>query len=63
MIMGQGIGDLYRLYVISRRDGVDYNLAYIPPKLNVPKEEAFDPKYIGELFDMAYELAEKEYPW
>jgi len=63
MIMSQGIGDLYPLYVISRRDGVDYNLAYIPPNFDVPKEEAFDPKYMGELFDLAYELAEKDYPW
>ena len=50
MIMSQGIGDLYPLYVISRRDGVDYNLAYIPPNFDVPKEEAFDPKYMDELF-------------
>ena len=63
MIMSQGIGDLYRLYVISRRDSVDYNLAYIPPNFNAPKEEAFDPKYMGQLFDVAYELAAKDYPW
>ena len=63
MIMSQGIGDLYRLYVISRRDGVDYNLAYIPPNFNATKEEAFDPKYMGQLFDVAYELAGKGYPW
>ena len=26
----QGVGDLYRIYVYAQRDGIDYNLAYIP---------------------------------
>jgi len=63
MIQTQGIGDLYRIFVISQRDGVDYNLAYIPATFNAPKEEAFDPEYMGQLFDMGYEMAAKGYPW
>ena len=31
LIQYQGIGDLYRIYSITQRDHVDYNLAYIPP--------------------------------
>ena len=26
----QGVGDLYRIYVLAQRDGIDYNLAFIP---------------------------------
>ena len=63
MIQTQGIGDLYRIFVISQRDGVDYNLAYIPATFNAPKEEAFDPEYMGRLFDVGYEMAAKGYPW
>ena len=33
LIQTQGIGDLYRIYAISQRDEVDYNLAYIPESL------------------------------
>ena len=31
LIKNQGIGDLYRIYSISMRDGIDFNLASIPP--------------------------------
>lgn len=63
MIQSQGIGDLYRIFIISQRDGLDYNLAYIPATFKVQKEEAFDPVYMGQLFDVGYELAAKGYPW
>jgi hypothetical protein len=31
LIQYQGIGDLYRIYSVTQRDGIDFNLAYIPP--------------------------------
>ena len=30
LIKTQGIGDLYRLYAIAKRDGIDYNLIDVP---------------------------------
>jgi predicted acylesterase/phospholipase RssA len=39
----QGIGDLYRLYVDTQRDGIDFNLTYIPPSFNEKPKELFDP--------------------
>jgi len=30
LIKSQGVGDLYELYVFSKKNGIDYNLAYIP---------------------------------
>ena len=30
LIQYQGIGDLYRIYTVTQRDSVDFNLAYIP---------------------------------
>ncbi len=63
MIQSQGSGDLYRIFIISQRDGLDYNLAYIPATFNALKEEAFDPVYMGRLFDVGYEMAAKGYPW
>ncbi|NIO08835.1 MAG: patatin family protein, partial [Deltaproteobacteria bacterium] len=29
LIHTQGIGDLYQMYLISKRDGIDFNLAFI----------------------------------
>ena len=45
LIESQGVGDLYRMYLTA--DGVDYNLAYIPPRFNAPHREDFDTEYIG----------------
>src|SRR5262245_109846 len=36
LIQNQGVGDLYRIYATTQRDGVDFNLSYIPPTFDVP---------------------------
>jgi hypothetical protein len=63
LIQSQGIGDLYEAYVVTRRDGVDYNLAYIPESFDAPHNEDFDTEYMRQLFDLAYEMAVDGYPW
>jgi hypothetical protein len=63
LIQAQGIGDLYRIYLTAQRDGLDYNLAYIPSSFNVPKKEDFDTQYMRQLFDVGYNMALKGYPW
>ena len=63
LIQYQGIGDLYRIFSITQRDGVDYNLAYIPSAFQVPHTADFDPAYMSQLFEFAYGLAEKGYSW
>ncbi len=63
LIQSQGIGDLYRIYLTTRRDGVDFNLAFIGEDFNVPLEEPFDPDYMQALFDYGYALGRAGYPW
>ena len=63
LIHTQGIGDLYRMYLETQRDGVDYNLAYIGSDFDAPKLAQFDPQFMGALFDYGYDLAWKGYPW
>ena len=63
LIATQGLGDLYRLYLDCQRDGVDYNVAYIPPDFDVPSQEAFDPTYMKALFERGYGLARSGSPW
>jgi predicted acylesterase/phospholipase RssA len=63
LIRTQGIGDLYRVYLESKRDDLDFNLASIPADFEHEKDEPFDPKYMSALYDLAYELAQQGYPW
>ncbi len=59
----QGVGDLYRIYVLAQRDGIDYNLAYIPVDFHPKRASEFDTKYMNEEFNMAYDLARAGYKW
>jgi predicted acylesterase/phospholipase RssA len=63
LIQYQGIGDLYRIYTVTRRDGIDFNLAYIPPRFKTPHKAEFDTVYMRALYDLAYRMAEKGYTW
>ena len=63
LIRTQGIGDLYRIYLGAQRDGMDYNLAFIPSDFNEKPKEVFDPEYMGKLFDLGYQMAQNGYPW
>lgn len=63
MIQSQGFGDLYRIYATARRDGVDFNLAFIPASFAAPHKEEFDTEYMRALYDTAYKMALKGYPW
>ena len=63
MTKSQGVGDLYRIYVLAQRDGIDYNLAFIPLDFHPKRASEFDTKYMNEEFDMAYNLARSGYKW
>jgi predicted acylesterase/phospholipase RssA len=57
------LGDLYRLFLATTRDGLSFHLASIPPEFNHASEEPFDPEYMGALFNLGYEMARNGYPW
>jgi predicted acylesterase/phospholipase RssA len=63
LIQTQGVGDLYRIYATTQRDGVDFNLAYIPSSFDVPLNEPFEQHYMAELFKLGYDLGRTGYPW
>ena len=63
LIHTQGIGDLYRIYLTTQRDGVDFNLAYIPDSFNAPHTTDFDTEFMHQLFAVGYNMAAKGYPW
>ena len=63
LIHHQGLGDLYRIYLTAKKDGLDYNLAYITKDFKATHKETFDTKYMNELFNFGRKLGEKGYSW
>jgi predicted acylesterase/phospholipase RssA len=63
LIKSQGVGDLAKLYVVSRENDFDYQVAYIPDSFGLESKEAFDRDYMRELFRLGYELANDGRAW
>ena len=63
LLRSQGNSNIMETYEATRRDGVGFHLAYIPPDFDEEPTEAFDPVYMKKLFDLAYEQARTGYPW
>jgi predicted acylesterase/phospholipase RssA len=63
MIHYIGYHDILRIYSTTKRDGVDYNLAFIETDFPAVKHEKFDPAYMKALFDYGYAKGLKGYPW
>jgi hypothetical protein len=63
LIKTQGIGDLYQMYELARRNQVQYNLAYIPGDFLDTSTEAFDPKYMSQLFELGFKLGKSGTEW
>ena len=51
LIQTQGVGDLYQIFLITRRDGVKFNLAFIPETFKEQPNQDFDPPYMTKLFN------------
>jgi predicted acylesterase/phospholipase RssA len=63
LMQTQGIGDLYRIYVTTQRDNVDYNLAFVPSTFNTPHTAQFDTTYMRSLYQVGYDLGAAGYDW
>ena len=63
LIKTQGIGDLYQMYEFARRNGIQYNLAYIPGSFPDTSTEPFDKIYMSKLFELGYEQGKSGKEW
>jgi len=63
IVRSQGIGDLYQIYLETYRDGLDFNLAYIPKEFEDTSQGDFDTQYMRKLYELAYDMAKNGYPW
>jgi len=63
LIQAQGLGDIYQIYQTTQKDHVGFNLAFIGPDFKVGRKVEFDPEYMRALYQYAYDLALRGYPW
>jgi hypothetical protein len=49
MTASSGVNDLYRMFLTTKRDGVDFNLAYIEDDFHLPYKGPFDKEYMNAL--------------
>jgi hypothetical protein len=63
LINYNGVGDLYRMYMVTERAGGSFSLAYIEDDFHAPHPVDFDPTYMRALYRYGYDKAAKGYPW
>jgi hypothetical protein len=63
MTASSGVNDTYRMYLLAKRDGVDFNLASIGDDFNVPYKGPFNREYMQTLFAYGYQRGRAGYPW
>lgn len=63
MTAANGVNDLYRIYLTTLRDGVDYNLAFLEDEFDVAYVGPFDKTYMNTLFEYGYRKGKNGYAW
>lgn len=56
-------GDLYRIYAITQRNGIDFNYIDIPKDYEPGSEKSFDTAEMNRLFDLGFEMAKSGEKW
>ena len=54
---------MFRVYLATQRNGMDFHLADIPEEFEGQPAEQFDPVYMRQLFDLGHDLGKSGYPW
>lgn len=63
MIKANMRGDLYRMYVFSLYQNVNYHYVDIPDDFESQAKEAFDQEEMNRLFQLGYELGQQKDSW
>ena len=63
LVLSATHAELENIYWYTQRNNVEFNLAYVPSDFPAPRPHEFNRDYMRRLFDYAYELAAKGYPW
>jgi hypothetical protein len=57
LLHSSGYNDVVRTYFVTKRDGIDYNLAFIGSDFKAQSPSPFDTAYMQALFDYGYNQA------
>jgi hypothetical protein len=63
MLTASGKNDVLRVYFLAKRDGIDYNLAYIGSDFTTTEAGVFEPPYMRALYDYGYRQGANGHPW
>jgi hypothetical protein len=63
LLKTQGVGDVYRLYAMSQRDGIDFNFIDMPASFTEAEKSPFDMTYMNSLYRTGYDMARNGVPW
>jgi hypothetical protein len=63
MIASSGYNDVVRIWNTTQRDGIDYNLAFIPRDFTATYSQPFEQAYMRALFDFGFDRARHGYDW
>lgn len=63
VVHNQGIGDLFRIYLTTMRDNIDFNVAYIPESFSHPYPMVFNNDFMRALYACGYQEMTQGSPW
>jgi hypothetical protein len=63
LLANQGTGDLYRIYTIAQREGMEFNLVYIPSTFKFKGKELFDTEEMKQLFELGFNMGKSGDFW
>lgn len=63
MTKSSGVGDLYRIYSFTKRDGVGFNFIAMPASYEKKSEEPFDTEDMNRLFNIGYDMSINGIDW
>ena len=63
MIAASGVNDVMRIWNNARRDGIEYNLAFIGSDFTMEYTTPFNQAYMRALYQYGFDKARMGYPW
>ncbi len=63
MTTSNGVNDLYRMYLTTKRDGVAFNMAFIDEGFHVPYKGPFDKAYMNALYTHGFRMGLAGHEW
>jgi len=55
--------DLYRIFIETKRDGLNFQLSHVPDSFDMQSDEIFDREYMNALFELGYQMAVEGIDW